>query len=67
MRFLTTDNAELYVGAEIDCTIRRGYHYPLIVGKWESGRYYVKDAVGTCIPVPRPEDFSNRIRFDIVR
>lgn len=63
--YLTTENAHKLLGKTLDAKRRIGHYYPLIVGKYPDGSYYVKDRVGVCMPVPQKQDFNSPY-FDIV-
>ena len=66
---LTIQNCEEYIGKTLDSYRRLHHHYPLTVicGK---GRIYgepiIRDAIGTCFPVPDETDLFNRVDFDFV-
>lgn len=66
---LTTDNAPEYEGKLLDCMnrIRHPRRYPILVGRWPSGRYYYRLACGVRIPVPAPNDQFNSVYFDTVK
>lgn len=66
MRYLTIKNAPDLLGKELDCTHRLFHHYPLTVGQWPNGNYYVQDRTGTCMPVPEEIDSFRRYAFNIV-
>ena len=53
------------VGKKIDCHVRRFGYYPMEVFECD-GEYYVKDAVGVCMPIPEEEDNFNCHWFDFV-
>lgn len=63
--YLTQENAAEFLGKTLDAKRRMGHYYPLIVGKYPSGSYYVRDRVGVCMPVPQKQDFNSHY-FDIV-
>ena len=62
---ITTENAHLYLGKRLDARKRRFHYYPLKVIKIKD-KYYVKDGVGVCIPVPEENDKFNAIYFDFI-
>ena len=64
--YLTTENADQYVGKTLDAKRRRFHYYPLTVHKNSQGRYVLKDNTGTYMPVPTPIDVANSVYFDIV-
>lgn len=64
--YLTTENAEQYMGKTLDCHKRMFDHYPLRVQKLPDGRYIYVDRVGTGTLVPEPEDRFNAVQFDFV-
>lgn len=64
--YLTTETAAEYLGKSLDCQQRRFHYYPLTVGQWPSGKYFYKDRIGVCMPVPAPNDSFNAVYFDIV-
>ncbi len=64
--FLTTENAEQYVGKTLDSTVRAWHYYPLRVVKHSNGRYYFVDRIDTMMPVPTAKDTFNAVYFDIV-
>lgn len=65
--YLTTENAAEYVGKVLDASRRMFHYYPLTVGQWPSGKYYIKDRTGTCLPVPAPGDKFSTVFFDTVK
>lgn len=64
--YLTTENAEQYIGKTLDCHKRMFHHYPLTVKQFPSGPYYYKDRTGTCMLAPEPKDRFNAVLFDFV-
>ncbi len=64
--FLTTENAEQYVGKTLDSTVRLFHYYPLRVIRHSNGRYYFVDRTDTMMTVPSAKDTFNVVSFDIV-
>lgn len=65
--YLTIQNAEKYLGKTLTCKGKNMFHYyPLTVGRWNSGRYYYKDAHAVCMPVPDEKDIFNSVYFNAV-
>ena len=63
--YLTTENAAEFLGKTLDAKVRMGHYYPLTVGKYPDGSYYVQDKVVVYMPVPQKLDFNSPY-FDIV-
>lgn len=64
---LTQQNASEYLGKTLDANRRLFRHWPLRVGQWTDGTYYVADRNGVCTRIPDENDKSNAIRFDTVK
>ena len=63
---LYAGNAHQYLGKKIDRKKRIFGYYPMEVKQFPDGKYYVKDAVGVCMPLPENEDDFNAVNFDFV-
>lgn len=65
---LTTSNAHLFVGKQIDCKKKKPFfhHYPLRVVRGKDDRYYYIDRNETMMYVPSETDTFNSVYFDTV-
>ncbi len=63
---LYAGNAHQYLGKKIDRKKRIFGYYPMEVKQFPDGKYYVKDAVGVCMPLPDKEDDFNSVNFDFI-
>ena len=63
---LYSGNAHEFLGKKIDRKRRLFGYYPMEVKQFPDGKYYVKDAVGVCMPLPEKEDDFNAVNFDFV-
>lgn len=64
--YLTTENAEQFMGRTLDCHKRMFHHYPLRIQKLPDGRCVYVDRTGTAMLVPEPKDRFNSVWFDFV-
>lgn len=64
--YLTTSNAEKYIGKTLDAQKRTFGVYPYKVVKTPSGELLAVDRVGVGLKIAEPNDLFNAVYFDIV-
>lgn len=64
--YLTTANAEDYIGKKLDSKRRILGIYPYTVIRGKNGELLTVDRLGVASPVPKENDLFNAVRFDIV-